>query len=66
MTILTLTSTGAVKLPKEIRRALGNPKHLQIRLSATGLTLSPVAVQRSYDRKAIPDASPNPPTNSTS
>lgn len=60
MTILTLTRTGAIRLPKEVLRQLGNPKHLHVRVSASGLSLSPVQIQPTMDRKAIPPAAPGP------
>jgi hypothetical protein len=56
MTILTLTKTGALRLPRELLKLLGNPKHLQVRVNATGITLSPVEIQPTMDKKAVPEA----------
>jgi len=55
MTIITVTKTGAIRLPKETMKLLGNPKHLQIRVSASGVTLCPVTIQPTMDKKAVPE-----------
>ena len=58
MIILNLTESGAIRLPKETLRHLGNPQHLQVRQNATGITLTPVRIMSTMDRKGIP---PEPP-----
>lgn len=55
MTILTLTKTGALRLPKDILKHLGNPKHLQIRMNSSGATLSPVQIHPTMDKTAFPE-----------
>lgn len=55
MTIITVTKTGAIRLPKDTMKLLGNPKHLQIRVSASGVTLCPVTIQPVMEKKAVPE-----------
>ena len=57
MTIITVTKTGAIRLPKDTMKLLGNPKHLQIRVSASGVMLCPVTIQPTMDKKAVPEVS---------
>jgi len=54
MTIITISKTGTIRLPKDTMKMLGNPKHLQIRVSASGVTLCPVTIQPTMDKKGIP------------
>ena len=55
MTILTISKKNTIKLPKEVSLYLRGAKHLQVRLSASGITLTPVQIQPAADLKAIPD-----------
>lgn len=55
MTIITVTKAGAIRLPEETMKILGNPKHLQIRVSASGVTLRPVSIHPMVDKKAVPE-----------
>jgi|GEM_PF-3545147 len=57
MNILTLNKRGTLKLPKEIIAELHGAKHLLIRVTATGIALTPVQIQAASELKAIPDLS---------
>lgn len=54
MTILTITRKGTLRLPNAIIQHLQSAKHLQVRLNAHGLTLTPVNIRSLANHKAIP------------
>lgn len=58
MTILTLNKRGALKLPKEILSEFNGAKHLMVRVTSTGVALTPVQIHAAADLKAIPEAKP--------
>lgn len=58
MNILTVSKRGTVKLPKEVTAELHGAKHLLIRVTASGISLTPVQIQAAVDFKAIPDLKP--------
>ena len=55
MTIITVTKTGAIRLPKETMKLLGNPRHLQVRVSQSGVTLCPVTIHPTMEKKGVPE-----------
>ncbi len=54
MTILTVSKRGTLKLPKEVLHHLCGAKHVQVRLGAGGVGLTPVQIQSAIDLKGIP------------
>lgn len=55
MIIVTISDKGGVKLPVDAVQHLGNARHLQVRLNAHGITLTPVHIQAAAKLKAVPE-----------
>lgn len=60
MTVATITERGKITLPKELLPALRGATHVEVRRTATGMVLLPLAVGRPGTGawKAIPAATP--------
>jgi hypothetical protein len=62
MTILTISNRGTLKLPKEIVQHFKGAKHVQVKIGAGSVALTPVQIQYAGDIRAIPAAQPPRPT----
>jgi hypothetical protein len=58
MNILTVSKRGTLKLPKEVMGAFHGAKHLLIRVTSSGISLTPVQIQAAADLKNIPEHKP--------
>lgn len=54
MNIIIVSKRGTIKLPKEFLNELHGAKHLLIKSTATGLSLTPVQIQAAIDIRSIP------------
>jgi hypothetical protein len=58
MNIITISKRGTMKLPKDILAELNGAKHFILRVTASGISLTPVQIQAAVDFKAIPPEKP--------
>ncbi len=58
MNIITLSKRGTMKFPKDVLAELHGAKHFILRVTASGISLSPVQIQANVDFKAIPPEKP--------
>ena len=54
MIILTINKKGSVKLPRDLLKSLGDARHLQLRLNAHGISLTPVRIETASSRRDFP------------
>ncbi len=61
MNILTVSKRGTLKLPREALSELNGAKHLLIRATAGGITLTPVKIEAAVSIRGIPAMRPDKP-----
>ncbi len=54
MNILTISKRGTLKLSKDVLAELQGAKHLLVRASSSGISLTPVQIQAAVSMRGIP------------
>jgi len=54
MNILTISKRGTLKLPKDVLAEMKGAKHLLVRASSSGISLTPIQIQAAVSLSGIP------------